>query len=128
MQIRPILGYFWAIFGLYQPPTPPPPFGSLPPFYISWISPCPSACRSLFWQKQGDTPYFWQKQGDTPLFWQKQGDTPLFWQKQGIWLCVGAQVPSLFFFKNICTSSLKIPGSTQECCKSTILLWKLIKK
>ena len=31
MQIQPILGYFWAIFGLYQPPGPPfwisaPPF------------------------------------------------------------------------------------------------------
>ena len=25
MQIQPILGYFWAIFGLYQPPRPPPP-------------------------------------------------------------------------------------------------------
>ena len=23
MQIQPILGYFWAIFGLYQPPGPP---------------------------------------------------------------------------------------------------------
>ena len=23
MQIQPILGYFWAIFGLYQPPAPP---------------------------------------------------------------------------------------------------------
>ena len=22
MQIQPILGYFWAIFGLYQPPGP----------------------------------------------------------------------------------------------------------
>ena len=30
MQIQPILGYFWAIFGLYQPPAPPP-FGSRPP-------------------------------------------------------------------------------------------------
>ena len=32
MQIQPILGYFWAIFGLYQPPGPP--------FNISWIHPC----------------------------------------------------------------------------------------
>ena len=23
MQIQPILGYFWAIFGLHQPPGPP---------------------------------------------------------------------------------------------------------
>ena len=23
MQSQPILGYFWAIFGLYQPPRPP---------------------------------------------------------------------------------------------------------
>ena len=29
MQIQPILGYFWAIFGLYQPSGPP--FGSRPP-------------------------------------------------------------------------------------------------
>ena len=32
MQIQPILGYFWATFGLYQPPTPPP-FGSRPPLF-----------------------------------------------------------------------------------------------
>ena len=30
MQIQPMLGYFWAIFRLYQPPSPP--FGSRPPF------------------------------------------------------------------------------------------------
>ena len=30
MQIQPILGYFWAILGLYQPPGSP--FGSRPPF------------------------------------------------------------------------------------------------
>ena len=29
MQIQPILGYFGAILGLYQPPGPP--FGSRPP-------------------------------------------------------------------------------------------------
>ena len=33
MQIQPILGYFWAILGLYQSPGPP--------FYISWIRLCP---------------------------------------------------------------------------------------
>ena len=32
MQIQPILGYFWATFGLYQPPGPPP-FGSRPPLF-----------------------------------------------------------------------------------------------
>ena len=31
MQIQPILGYFWAIFGLYQPP--PPSFGSRLPLF-----------------------------------------------------------------------------------------------
>ena len=31
MQIQPILGYFWAIFGLYQPPGPS--FGSRPPIF-----------------------------------------------------------------------------------------------
>ena len=39
MQIEPILGYFWAIFGQYQPPGPPL-WVSAPPFYISWIRPC----------------------------------------------------------------------------------------
>ena len=39
MQIQPILGYFWAIFGLYQPPGPPF-WISASPFYISWIRPC----------------------------------------------------------------------------------------
>ena len=39
MQIQPILGYFGAIFGLYQPSAPP--FWILAsPFYISWIRPC----------------------------------------------------------------------------------------
>ena len=34
MQIQPISGYFWAIFGLYQPPAPPPFFfGSRPPLF-----------------------------------------------------------------------------------------------
>ena len=44
MQIRPILGYFWAIFGLYQPPAPPPldiglPFSHIldPPLNTSYI-------------------------------------------------------------------------------------------
>ena len=40
MQIQPILGYCWAIFGLYQPPGPPPFWISASPFYISWIRPC----------------------------------------------------------------------------------------
>ena len=31
MQIQPILGYFWAIFRLYQPPGPP--FGSQLPLF-----------------------------------------------------------------------------------------------
>ena len=40
MQIQPILGYFWAILGLNQPPGPPPLWISTPPFfYISWIRP-----------------------------------------------------------------------------------------
>ena len=39
MQIQHILGYFWAIFGLYQPPGPPL-LDLGPPFYISWIRPC----------------------------------------------------------------------------------------
>ena len=39
MQIQPILGYFWAIFGLYQPPGPPF-WISASPIYISWIRPC----------------------------------------------------------------------------------------
>ena len=38
MQIQPILGYFWAIFGLYQPPGSPL-LDLGPPFYISWIRP-----------------------------------------------------------------------------------------
>ena len=44
MQIQPILGYFWAILGLYQPN-----FGSPPPlfFYISWIRPC--MCVSFYY-------------------------------------------------------------------------------
>ena len=37
MQIQPILGYFWAIFGLYQPSAPPFWISPPPPFYISWI-------------------------------------------------------------------------------------------
>ena len=37
MQIQPILGYFGAILGLYQPPGPLLDLG--PPFYISWIRP-----------------------------------------------------------------------------------------
>ena len=38
MQIQPILGKFWAIFGLYQP-SGPPFWISASPFYISWIRP-----------------------------------------------------------------------------------------
>ena len=38
MQIQPILGNFWAIFRLFQPPGPPF-WISAPPFYISWIRP-----------------------------------------------------------------------------------------
>ena len=41
MQIQPILGYFWAIFGLYQPPSTPF-WISASPFYISWIRPLSS--------------------------------------------------------------------------------------
>ena len=32
-----IFGLFW---GYISHPTPPPPFGSRPPFYMSWIRPC----------------------------------------------------------------------------------------
>ena len=38
MQIKPILGYFWAILGLYQPP-PPPFWISASRLYMSWIRP-----------------------------------------------------------------------------------------
>ena len=39
MQIQPILGYIWAILGLYQPPAPPPPFGSHPPPFLHILDP-----------------------------------------------------------------------------------------
>ena len=39
LQIQPILGYFWAILGLYQPTGPPPLLDLGPPCYISWIRP-----------------------------------------------------------------------------------------
>ena len=37
MQIQPILGYFWVILGLYQPPAPP--FGSGPPPLLHILDP-----------------------------------------------------------------------------------------
>ena len=46
MQIQPILGYFWAILGLYQPPGPPPPFGSRPPL-STYPGSAPAQVRSL---------------------------------------------------------------------------------
>ena len=43
MQIQPILGYFWAIFGLYQPSGPP--FGSRPPLF-TYPGSAPAKCLS----------------------------------------------------------------------------------
>ena len=39
---------------------------------------------------------------------------PLFLQWKGAWPCVGTQAPLLFFFKSVCASLLKIPGSTPD--------------
>ena len=46
MQIQPILGYFWAIFGLYQPPGPP--FGSRPPPLFTYSGSAPGRCGCLW--------------------------------------------------------------------------------
>ena len=46
MQIQPILGYFGAILGLYQPPGPP--FGSRLPLFTY-----PGSAPDLTWKRQG---------------------------------------------------------------------------
>ena len=58
MQIQPILGYFWAIFRLYQQPAPPPPFGSRPPLF-TYPGSAPALCGLTLTQmmnKQKTTP------------------------------------------------------------------------
>ena len=46
MQIQPILGYFWAILGLYQSPGPPPLL-DLGPLFLHILDPAlANACQN----------------------------------------------------------------------------------
>ena len=65
MQIQPILGYFWAILGLYQPPGPP--FGSRPPlFTYPGSAPAYWVIISRRWERNQKRDSEWPINTDSP--------------------------------------------------------------
>ena len=58
MQIQPILGYFWAIFGLYQPP--PPLDLASPPLFFTYPGSAPAkALNSVIVKRFSKVEHEW---------------------------------------------------------------------